>query len=88
MAHSGNSAAHTVVIKGVKLFRDGVMKEYTDLEIMQMIGRAVSIVCPSFTRFLIFMKGRPQFGRFYSIIHRHGDDTVWDRQGGTCDNNL
>ncbi|KAF9652905.1 P-loop containing nucleoside triphosphate hydrolase protein, partial [Thelephora ganbajun] len=42
-----NLPAHTVVIKGVKLFRDGAMKEYTDLEIMQMIGRA----------------GRPQFDK-------------------------
>jgi len=46
-AEDRREAAHTVVIKGVKLFRDGAMKEYTDLEIMQMIGRAVSGASPS-----------------------------------------
>jgi hypothetical protein len=35
------TAAHTVVIKGVKMFQGGAVKEYSDLEIMQMIGRAV-----------------------------------------------
>jgi replicative superfamily II helicase len=34
-------AAHTVVIKGVKIYQNGVSVEYSDLEIMQMIGRAV-----------------------------------------------
>lgn len=36
------TAAHTVVIKGVKVFQNGATKEYSDLDIMQMIGRAVS----------------------------------------------
>lgn len=36
------SAAHIVVIKDVKLFQNGVSQEYSDLDIMQMIGRAVS----------------------------------------------
>ena len=35
-------AAHIVVIKDVKLFQNGVSQEYSDLDIMQMIGRAVS----------------------------------------------
>jgi hypothetical protein len=36
------TAAHTVVIKGVKMFQTNRMVEYSDLDIMQMIGRAVS----------------------------------------------
>ncbi|KDQ61091.1 hypothetical protein JAAARDRAFT_173613 [Jaapia argillacea MUCL 33604] len=40
-------AAHTVVIKGVKIFQNNMMQEYSDLDIMQMIGRA----------------GRPQFDK-------------------------
>lgn len=35
-------AAHTVIIKGVKVFQNNVNQEYSDLDIMQMIGRAVS----------------------------------------------
>lgn len=35
-------AAHTVVIKGVKVFQNNMSKEYSDLDVMQMIGRAVS----------------------------------------------
>lgn len=35
-------AAHIAVIKDVKLFQNGVSQEYSDLDIMQMIGRAVS----------------------------------------------
>ena len=31
-----------VVIKGVKLYQNGEMREYSDLDIMQMMGRAVS----------------------------------------------
>lgn len=34
-----------VIIRGTKSFADGAMREYTDLEVLQMIGRA----------------GRPQF---------------------------
>ncbi|KAL4077228.1 hypothetical protein V8B97DRAFT_1915333 [Scleroderma yunnanense] len=40
-----NLPAHIVVIKGVKLYHNGQTKEYSDLEILQMMGRA----------------GRPQF---------------------------
>ncbi|KAG2755826.1 P-loop containing nucleoside triphosphate hydrolase protein [Suillus brevipes Sb2] len=40
-----NLPAHLVVIKGVKLYQNGESKEYSDLDIMQMMGRA----------------GRPQF---------------------------
>ncbi|KAF8447766.1 P-loop containing nucleoside triphosphate hydrolase protein [Boletus edulis BED1] len=40
-----NLPAQMVVIKGVKLYQNGEMKEYSDLDIMQMMGRA----------------GRPQF---------------------------
>lgn len=35
-------AAHTVVIKGVKIFQNNASQEYSDLDIMQMMGRAVS----------------------------------------------
>ncbi|KAF8350588.1 hypothetical protein F5887DRAFT_939993 [Amanita rubescens] len=40
-----NLPAHTVVIKGVHVYQNGANVEYSDLDIMQMIGRA----------------GRPQF---------------------------
>ena len=36
-------AAHTVIIKGVKLFQTNGWQEYSDLDIMQMMGRAVRI---------------------------------------------
>ncbi|KAL6301584.1 P-loop containing nucleoside triphosphate hydrolase protein [Sparassis latifolia] len=42
-----NLPAHTVIIKGVKLFQNNSMQEYSDLDIMQMMGRA----------------GRPQFDK-------------------------
>ncbi|KAJ3571066.1 hypothetical protein NP233_g4001 [Leucocoprinus birnbaumii] len=42
-----NLPAHTVVIRGVKLFQNNANVEYSDLDIIQMIGRA----------------GRPQFGK-------------------------
>ncbi|OCH92100.1 P-loop containing nucleoside triphosphate hydrolase protein, partial [Obba rivulosa] len=42
-----NLPAHTVVIKGVKIFQNNMSQEYSDLDIMQMIGRA----------------GRPQFDK-------------------------
>ncbi|KAH9901512.1 P-loop containing nucleoside triphosphate hydrolase protein [Cubamyces lactineus] len=41
------NAAHTVIIKGVKLFQNNSSQEYSDLDVMQMIGRA----------------GRPQFDK-------------------------
>ncbi|KAG6335484.1 hypothetical protein ID866_3612 [Astraeus odoratus] len=40
-----NLPAHIVVIKGVKLYQNGETREYSDLEVLQMMGRA----------------GRPQF---------------------------
>ncbi|KAH7889514.1 hypothetical protein F5I97DRAFT_1994977 [Phlebopus sp. FC_14] len=40
-----NLPAHLVVIKGVKLYQNGEMREYSDLDVVQMMGRA----------------GRPQF---------------------------
>ncbi|KAI0807705.1 P-loop containing nucleoside triphosphate hydrolase protein [Fomes fomentarius] len=42
-----NLPAHTVVIKGVKLYQNNASQEYSDLDVMQMIGRA----------------GRPQFDK-------------------------
>ncbi|KAI0053920.1 P-loop containing nucleoside triphosphate hydrolase protein [Auriscalpium vulgare] len=42
-----NLPAHIVVIKGVKVFQNGATAEYSDLDIMQMMGRA----------------GRPQFDK-------------------------
>ncbi|KAK2466808.1 hypothetical protein APHAL10511_001066 [Amanita phalloides] len=42
-----NLPAHTVVIKGVHVYQNNANIEYSDLDIMQMIGRA----------------GRPQFGK-------------------------
>ena len=47
-------AAHTVVIKGVKLFQNNTSQEYSDLDVMQMIGRAVSICTVySFSQLLV-----------------------------------
>ncbi|GAA5989083.1 hypothetical protein JCM10908_001151 [Rhodotorula pacifica] len=45
LAMGVNLPARLVIIRGTKTFADGVMRDYTDLEILQMIGRA----------------GRPQF---------------------------
>ncbi|KAH9928154.1 uncharacterized protein B0H18DRAFT_875089 [Fomitopsis serialis] len=42
-----NLPAHTVILKGVKVFQNNTMQEYSDLDIMQMMGRA----------------GRPQFDK-------------------------
>ncbi|RPD80369.1 P-loop containing nucleoside triphosphate hydrolase protein [Lentinus tigrinus ALCF2SS1-7] len=42
-----NLPAHTVIIKGVKLYQNNAWAEYSDLDVMQMIGRA----------------GRPQFDK-------------------------
>lgn len=37
----GFEAAHTVVIKGVHMFMNSASVEYSDLDMMQMMGRAV-----------------------------------------------
>ncbi|KAJ7481219.1 inner membrane protein import complex subunit Tim54-domain-containing protein [Mycena galericulata] len=42
-----NLPAHTVVIKGVQIFQNNMSVEYSDLDVMQMLGRA----------------GRPQFDK-------------------------
>ncbi|KAH9950191.1 P-loop containing nucleoside triphosphate hydrolase protein [Amylocystis lapponica] len=42
-----NLPAHTVIIKGVKMFQNNAMQEYSDMDIVQMMGRA----------------GRPQFDK-------------------------
>ncbi|KAJ7578472.1 Sec63 Brl domain-containing protein [Mycena floridula] len=42
-----NLPAHTVVIKGVQIYQNGINAEYSDLDVMQMLGRA----------------GRPQFDK-------------------------
>jgi len=36
-----NLPAHTVIIKGVEAWDNGEWREYSDLDIMQMMGRAV-----------------------------------------------
>ncbi|KAM6500407.1 Sec63 Brl domain containing protein [Amanita muscaria] len=45
-----NLPAHTVVIKGVHLYQNGANVEYSDLDIMQMIGRAVTFHTRSISR--------------------------------------
>ncbi|KAJ6618834.1 Sec63 Brl domain-containing protein [Mycena sp. CBHHK59/15] len=45
--HDLHLAAHTVVIKGVQIFQNNASVEYSDLDVMQMLGRA----------------GRPQFDK-------------------------
>lgn len=60
-----SKAAHTVVIKGVQIYQNGVNVEYSDLDVMQMLGRAVSIVesrDSSGSNNLRLYQGRPQFG--------------------------
>ncbi|TBU35674.1 P-loop containing nucleoside triphosphate hydrolase protein [Dichomitus squalens] len=54
-----NLPAHTVVIKGVKLFQNGTSQEYSDLDVMQMIGRAVWTCCLKRR----VAQGRPQFDK-------------------------
>ncbi|KAJ8700486.1 ATP-dependent DNA helicase MER3 [Pleurotus ostreatus] len=60
-----NLPAHMVVIKGVKTFQNSVTVEYSDLDIMQMLGRA----------------GRPQFGRFCGILLGLSTDRDSDKDG-------
>ncbi|PPQ81219.1 LOW QUALITY PROTEIN: hypothetical protein CVT25_015743 [Psilocybe cyanescens] len=48
MTFTSHEAAHMVVIKGVRLFQNNASKEYSDLDVMQMLGRA-----PSHARFFI-----------------------------------
>ena len=36
-----NLPAHTVIIKGVETWDNGEWREYSDLDVMQMMGRAV-----------------------------------------------
>lgn len=57
-------AAHTVVIKGVKLYQNNAWLEYSDLDIIQMIGRAVRFRVPLTDAVYDFLtlQGRPQFG--------------------------
>ncbi len=35
-----NLPCHLVIVKGTATFKEGGLKEYADLEIMQMLGRA------------------------------------------------
>lgn len=60
-------AAHTVVIRGVKLFQNNANVEYSDLDVMQMIGRAVRTWFPYTSSVLNFLsfQGRPQFGESF-----------------------
>ena len=39
-----SAAAHTVVIRGVHTFQNNAVVEYSDLDVMQMLGRAVRSV--------------------------------------------
>lgn len=40
-AHGSYLAAHTVVIKGTQMWSGAAWTEYCDLDVMQMLGRAV-----------------------------------------------
>ncbi|KAI0076468.1 P-loop containing nucleoside triphosphate hydrolase protein [Panus rudis PR-1116 ss-1] len=61
-----NLPAHTVIIKGVKIFQNNVSQEYSDLDIVQMMGRA----------------GRPQFGNISSRRFTIGaDSNLLDKEG-------
>lgn len=62
-----HQAAQMVVIKGVKLYHNGEMREYSDLDIVQMMGRAVS-VC--------FSK-KKVFKLEFSILLHLGTTSIW-----------
>ena len=47
-----------MVIKGVKIFQNNANQEYSDLDIMQMLGRAVSAQVISYTNLLILICDR------------------------------
>lgn len=62
-----NLPCHTVIIKGVEMWDGSKTKEYPDLDIVQMMGRAV---CPNgsvFSPCADLSEGRPQFG-IYEFI--------------------
>ncbi|KAM7208295.1 P-loop containing nucleoside triphosphate hydrolase protein [Naviculisporaceae sp. PSN 640] len=60
-----NLPCHTVIVKGTVGFADDALKEYSDLEVMQMLGRA----------------GRPQFGNeaLAVIMTRAGNKQRYER---------
>jgi hypothetical protein len=39
-----DTAAHVVVIKGVHTWHNNASQEYSDLDVMQMLGRAVNLL--------------------------------------------
>jgi ATP-dependent DNA helicase HFM1/MER3 len=47
MLTSSRPAAHLVVIKGIRTFQNNTSVEYSDLDIMQMLGRAVGTMSTS-----------------------------------------
>lgn len=52
-----------VIIKGVHLFQNNESKEYSDLDIMQMLGRAVRLLrSDDIHPNILLIQGRPQFG--------------------------
>lgn len=54
------------MIKGVKTWQNGEWRHYSELDLIQMMGRAVCLVFAIIYLFNAFAKGRPQFGRFGS----------------------
>lgn len=57
-----------MVVRGVKLFQNNTYVEYSDLEIMQMIGRAVCAHPYFISIYLTIRQGRPQFGTLLLVV--------------------
>lgn len=61
-------AAHMVIIKGVHTYQNNASKEYSDLDVMQMLGRA----------------GRPQFGFFFFSFYVHLTHQTFRHRWSCC----
>jgi replicative superfamily II helicase len=61
-------AAHMVVIKGVHTYQNNASKEYSDLDVMQMLGRA----------------GRPQFGFLSFLLYVHLTHHTFRQRWNCC----
>ncbi|KZT07825.1 P-loop containing nucleoside triphosphate hydrolase protein [Laetiporus sulphureus 93-53] len=68
-----NLPAHTVMIKGVKVFRNNTCQEYSDLDIMQMMGHALEAITSAEDTV------ECDFVRFSDIGLRGGEKGVYDK---------
>lgn len=82
------AAAHLVVIKGVHTFQNNASTEYSDLDVMQMLGRAVSVSFGTFSCALTHLscrEGRSSVGVRVVPIFSH-KFMLKTRQGRNCNN--